>query len=154
MRPDSAVRSYRPASVGITPEGRDRNAEDAPAQFCVLPAPNVANNISHDAFTIHIASTDAVSLKARIATGVGRVSFLSSNTALAQSCPPGYFVIGGTGANGCASMSNGGSSAPQPRQYENEGVPTLQFSERAKGDTFIAVAWHPNANDGWAIWGN
>ena len=84
----------------------------------------------------------------------GAFLLLSSNAALAQSCPPGYFVVGGAGAYGCAPMSNGGSSAPQPRQYENEGVPTLHFSERAKGDTFIAVAWHHNANDVWAIWGN
>ena len=70
----------------------------------------------------------------------------------AQSCPPGYVVVGGGGAYGCAPISNGGNSTPRPR--EDEGVQSIRYTPPEKSATFVAIAWHPNANDVWAIWNN
>ena len=58
---------------------------------------------------------------------VGITGTLLSPTAVwAQSCPPGYFVIGGPGSYGCAPIYNGGSTPP-PRI--DEGVPTISLPD-------------------------
>ena len=107
--------------------------------------------MTYTVYTLDRLTTSGVKIALQFACGL--LLFLCSNATFAQSCPPGYFVTGGAGAYGCAPTSNGGSSTPEPQrpQYTESTVPTLHFSESTKFDTFVAVAWHPNANDVWEI---
>lgn len=84
---------------------------------------------------------------------------LVSNGAFAEgNCPPGYFPT----PHGCAPA---GVPTDGYRDYKDlvererasQGAGSASYGSTAHlkvVDTYSAVAWHPNANDYWAIWDN
>jgi Domain of unknown function (DUF4189) len=84
--------------------------------------------------------------------GIVLASLVYGSAAQAEggSCPDGYYPIGGgnAGWQGCAPIPGYEfpRSDPGPAPDPGPRIPTMY------ANSYIAVAWHPNANDVWATW--
>ncbi len=91
---------------------------------------------------------------------------LMSSLALAEgNCPPGMYEIGGQGVIGCApaGVPTDGyrdykDQVQREKNQHQEAVDKEynKWKPKAAGttvvDSYSALAWHPDANDYWAIW--